>query len=277
MNLYITGTPIGNLEDMTFRAINTLKTVDAILCEDTRNTRKLTAHFDIHTPLVAYHDHNKSVVEDKIIEEMRMGRTFALVSDAGMPLISDPGFELVRRMQESGLTYSVVPGPSAYISAVVASGIPSYEFTFFGFLPKNKKKKKDKLDEIMTHSLTSVLYESPHKIKETLKFIADIDGAREISISREITKKFEQHVRHSASEIFAMIGESIPLKGEFVIVISGNEATETAVFDTTEVEDVDELIGEGFKPNAAIKKVAESRGIKRQDVYDMYHKNKKDG
>lgn len=272
MHLYITGTPIGNLEDMTYRAINTLKTVDAILCEDTRHTRKLTTHFDIDTQLIAYHDHNKLDVEDKIIRDMQAGKTFALVSDAGMPLVSDPGFELIRRMQEAKLEYSVVPGPSAYISAVVASGIPSFEFTFFGFLPKNKKKKRDRLDEIMTHRFTSVIYESPHKIKETMKLIAAIDGEREVSISREITKKFEQHARSTAQDIYAMIGEKIALRGEFVIVIRGYAHSEVEEFRTTPVEDVKQLIESGLKPNAAIKEVAQVRGMKRQDVYDAYHK-----
>lgn len=272
MNLYITGTPIGNLDDMTFRAITTLKSVDAILCEDTRNTRKLTTHFDIGTPLIAYHDHNKHAVEDKIIADMQAGKVFALVSDAGMPLISDPGFELIRRMQETGLGYCVVPGPSAYISAVVASGIPSYEFTFFGFLPKGSKKKKDKLEEVMTHRFTSVLYESPHKIKETMKYIAAIDKNREVSISREITKKFEQHMRGTAIEVADQIGSEIPIKGEFVIVIRGDETYETKVFEHTPTEAVEQLIEEGLKPNAAIKEVAQARGLKRQDVYDAFHK-----
>lgn len=273
MHLYITGTPIGNLEDMTFRAISTLKSVDAILCEDTRHTRKLTTHFDIDTPLIAYHDHNKLTAEDKIIRDMNAGKTFALVSDAGMPLVSDPGYELIRRMQETGLGYSVVPGPSAYISAVVASGIPSFEFTFFGFLPKNKKKKKERLEEIMKHPFTSVLYESPHKIKETMKLIAEADGEREVSISREITKKFEQHTRSTAQDIYLMIGEEIALRGEFVIVIRGFEAVETEVFETTPVEEIKRLIESGLKPNAAIKEVAQVRGLKRQEVYDTFHKD----
>lgn len=274
MHLYITGTPIGNLEDMTYRAISTLKSVDAILCEDTRHTRKLTTHFDIDTPLIAYHDHNKLDIEDKIIRDMQAGKTYALVSDAGMPLVSDPGFELIRRMQEAGLEYNVVPGPSAYISAVVASGIPSFEFTFFGFLPKNKKKKRDRLDEIMTHRFTSVIYESPHKIKETMKLIAAIDGEREVSVSREITKKFEQHTRSTAQDIYTMIGEEIALRGEFVIVIRGCAHEEVEEFKTTPVEEVERLIESGLKPNAAIKEVAQVRGLKRQDVYDAYHKEK---
>lgn len=272
MHLYITGTPIGNLDDMTYRAVDTLKSVDAILCEDTRNTRKLTTHFNIETPLIAYHDHNKTQVENKLIDDMKDGKTFALVSDAGMPLVSDPGYELVRRMQEESLAFCVVPGPSAYLSAVVASGIPSFQFTFFGFLPRGSKKKRDMMDEIMRHPYTSVLYESPHKIKDTMKLIASRDSERELSISREITKKFEQHVRATAGEVYAMLGNEVPIKGEFVIVIAGAEIAEVTEFDTTPIEAVHLLIEAGQKPNTAIKTVANERGLKRQDVYDAFHK-----
>lgn len=273
MHLYITGTPIGNLDDMTFRAVETLKSVDTILCEDTRNTRKLTTHFNIDTPLFAYHDHNKTEIEDKLISDMKRGKTFALVSDAGMPLVSDPGYELVRRMQDEALEFCVIPGPSAYLSAVVASGIPSFQFTFFGFLPRSPKKKRETMDEIMNHRYTSVLYESPHKIKETMKLITNHDPHRETSISREITKKFEQHVRAEASELLEMLGTDIPIKGEYVIVIAPSEEVVEA-FETTPLEAVKSRIENGEKPNAAIKAVANERGLKRQDLYDAYHKEK---
>lgn len=274
MNLYITGTPLGNLDDMTYRAIDTLKNVDVILCEDTRTTRKLTTHFDIDTPLRAYHDFNKGAVEDGIIEEMEEGRTFALVTDAGMPVISDPGFELVSRMQDAGLKYSIIPSGSAFTLALVASGIPSYEFTYFGFLPKTNAKRRKKIQEIMTYEQTSVLYESPHKITDTLTTIADIDGSRMVSISREITKKFEQHVRHRADEMLQLLGSEIPLKGEFVIVIEGAEAA-AVEFDIPVTEHVEALIKEGMTPKQAIKKVADVRGLKKQDVYDEFHETKK--
>lgn len=274
MQLYITGTPLGNLEDMTYRAVETLKNVDVILCEDTRTTRKLTTHFDIDTPLRAYHDFNKEEVEDRIIEEMHDGRTFALVSDAGMPVISDPGFELVARMQDEGLEHVVIPSGSAFAMALVASGIPSYEFTYFGFLPKTGGKRKKKLKEIMAHELTSVLYESPHKIKDTVAMIRDIDESRMVSISREITKKFEQHIRRPASEMLELLGGKVPLKGEFVIVIEGAEP-ESVHFDIPAAEHVEALIKEGLTPKQAIKKVAEVRGLKKQDVYDEFHETKK--
>ena len=194
MNLYITGTPLGNLDDMSVRAVRTLKEADIILCEDTRLTRKLTNHFEITTPLRSYHDHNKNQVEDDIISEMKEGKVFALVSDAGMPVISDPGYELIRKMQETDLEYAVIPSASAFTLALVASGIPSFEFTFFGFLTKTGSRKNDKLKQIMYRPQTSVLYESPHKLKQTIKGMLDIDEAREMSISREITKKFEHTI-----------------------------------------------------------------------------------
>lgn len=271
MHLFVTGTPIGNLDDMTFRAIETLKDVDTILCEDTRTTRKLTNHFEISTPLRSYHDFNKEEVEDHIIEEMKDGRTFALVSDAGMPVVSDPGFELIGRMQRENLDYVVIPSASAFTMALVASGIPSYEFTYFGFLPKTGRKRKDKLIEVMEHPFTSVLYESPHKIKDTIAAISNIDPERNVSVSREITKKFEQHERASAVEMADMLGESIPLKGEFVIVVEGAPEIEET-FDMPVTEHIEELIGEGMKPKQAIKAVADLRGLRKQDVYDEYHK-----
>lgn len=271
MHLYVTGTPIGNLDDMTFRAIETLKNVDAILCEDTRTTRKLTNHFDIGTPLRSYHDFNKEEVEDYIIEEMKNGKTFALVSDAGMPVVSDPGFELIGRMQQEDLDYVVIPSASAFTMALVASGIPSYEFTYFGFLPKTGRKRKDKLKEIMNHPFTSVLYESPHKIKDTLASIRDIDPARNVSVSREITKKFEQHERAAAVEMAEMLEKEIPLKGEFVIVIEGAPEIEET-FDMPVNDHIEQLMEEGMKPKQAIKTVADLRNLRKQDVYDEYHK-----
>ncbi|WP_020006516.1 16S rRNA (cytidine(1402)-2'-O)-methyltransferase [Salinicoccus albus] len=272
MHLYVTGTPLGNLDDMSYRAVDTLKNVDIILCEDTRVTRKLTNHFDIDTPLQSYHDFNKEEAEAGIIEAMKAGKVFALVSDAGMPVVSDPGFELINRMQAEGLGYVTIPSASAFTLALVASGIPSFEFTYFGFLPKTGRKRKEKLTEIMNHHYTSVLYESPHKISSTVSAISDFDPDRAVSISREITKKFEQHKRGAAREMHQLLGKEIPLKGEFVIVIEG-APEETISFDIPVNDHVEQFVGQGLKPKEAIKKVADLRGLKKQDVYDIYHKN----
>lgn len=270
MNLYITGTPLGNLDDMSVRAVNTLKEVDVILCEDTRLTRKLANHFEITTPLRSYHDFNKGEVEDEIIADMKSGKVFALVSDAGMPVISDPGYELIRKMQEEMLDYSVIPAASAFALALVASGIPSFEFTFFGFLPKTGSKKNDKLKQVMHHPQTAVIYESPHKLKSTVQGMMEIDENREISISREMTKKFEQHERGTVKKLFGMLGDGIPLKGEFVIVIKGY-AEEAVVSDMPIKDHVNQFIDEGMKPTKAIKMVADIKGMKKQEVYDIYN------
>lgn len=269
--LYITGTPIGNLEDMSYRAVKTLQEADTILCEDTRVTRKLTTHFEIETPLKSYHDFNKEEVTETIIEDIKNGKTYALVTDAGMPVISDPGYELVSRMQDENLPYSVIPAASAFTMALVASGIASYDFTYFGFLPKSSSKRTEKLSEIMHHKFTSVLYESPHRMKNLLSEICKIDEHRIVSISREITKKFEQHVRGSASEILAKLDKEIPLKGEFVVVISQYEEQETE-FSGTPKDHVTSLVEDGMRPKDAIKLVAELRGLKKQEVYDEFHK-----
>lgn len=269
--LYITGTPIGNLDDMSYRAVSTLAAVDEILCEDTRITRKLTNHFEITTPLRSYHDFNKETATEEIIEELKSGKSFALVTDAGMPVISDPGFELVSRLQDESLDYTVIPAASAFTMGLVASGIPSYEFTYFGFLPKSNQKRQEKLTEILHHRKTAVIYESPHRMKQLLKDLAKFDPKRLVSISREITKKFEQHERKTANELLYMVDKEIPLKGEFVVVIEGYEE-ETVNFTGTAKDHVSELVNEGMKPKDAIKLVSELRGMKKQDVYDEFHK-----
>lgn len=272
MNLYVVGTPIGNLEDMTVRAVEILEYADVILCEDTRITRKLTTRFDISTPLKSYHDFNKDEVEDDIIRRMTEGEVFALVSDAGMPVISDPGYELIKRMQEEMMEYAVIPGPSAFTLALVASGLPSYDFTFFGFLPKSSAKQKEKLREIMHHPHTSVLYESPHQIRKTIAQIASYAPDRRLSISREITKKFEQHAGGTVAEIADRLEDDIPMKGEFVIVIEGYEEGELES-DMPLKDHVAQFIDDGMKPKQAIKMVADIRGMKKQTVYDAFHKS----
>ena len=273
MNLYITGTPIGNLDDMSYRQISTLKEVDVILAEDTRVSRKLLNYFEIDTKLVSYHDYNKETATKKIIEEMKTGTTFALISDAGMPIISDPGFELVQEMQKENLEYTVIPGASAFTMALILSGIPSFEFTYFGFLPKSNQKKREKLEEILYHDKTAVLYESPHRIKTLVQEISEHDSERIISVSREISKKFEQTLTLKAKEMHEKLGAEMPLKGEFVIVISGYEEKEVE-YDADIFAHVESFIEAGMKTKAAIKEVAHLRGMKTQEVYDLYHTKK---
>lgn len=195
--LFLVGTPIGNLADITYRAIDTLQQVDLIACEDTRVTRKLCNHYDIKTPLKSYHEHNKDQQTDYMIEQLLSGIDIALVSDAGLPLISDPGYELIVEARQHDIKVETIPGPNAGLTALMASGLPSYTYTFLGFLPRKDKEKQNVLSERMFQSSTLIIYESPHRVTDTLKVIDKIDSQRRVSLGRELTKKFEQIDRKS--------------------------------------------------------------------------------
>lgn len=218
--LYIVPTPVGNLQDMTFRAVETLKSVDLILAEDTRTSGILLKHFDIATPLQAYHMHNEHKTTDRWVERMKSGETLALISDAGTPAISDPGFLLVRTAVQAGLEVSCLPGATAFVPALVSSGLPNNEFLFVGFLPQ-KKGRKTKLETLANEPRTVVLYESPHKLLKTLQELRTLCGdGRQVAISREISKKFEEHIRGSLIEVIQHF-EAHPPKGEFVLSLAG--------------------------------------------------------
>ncbi|BBH74993.1 16S rRNA (cytidine(1402)-2'-O)-methyltransferase [Staphylococcus pseudintermedius] len=271
--LYLVGTPIGNLEDMTFRAIYTLQHVDLIACEDTRVTKKLCHHFEITTPLKSYHDHNKEQETETLIDMLVAGKTIALVSDAGLPLISDPGYELVVRAREQGVTVVPIPGPNAGLTALMASGLPSFTYTFLGFLPRKSRDKTALLETRMYQDSTLLLYESPHRVKDTLEVIAQIDAERTVTLGRELTKKFEQITTAPVTSLLEQLETDIPLRGEFVIIIEGAAPIEgTAWFETLSVEDhVTHYIDEGMKPKAAIKKVAQEREMSSKTVYNIFH------
>ncbi|EIO0085863.1 16S rRNA (cytidine(1402)-2'-O)-methyltransferase [Staphylococcus pseudintermedius] len=271
--LYLVGTPIGNLEDMTFRAIYTLQHVDLIACEDTRVTKKLCHHFEITTPLKSYHDHNKEQETETLIDMLVAGKTIALVSDAGLPLISDPGYELVVRAREQGVTVVPIPGPNAGLTALMASGLPSFTYTFLGFLPRKSRDKTSLLETRMYQDSTLLLYESPHRVKDTLEVIAQIDAERTVTLGRELTKKFEQITTAPVTSLLEQLETDIPLRGEFVIIIEGAAPIEgTAWFETLSVEDhVTHYIDEGMKPKAAIKKVAQEREMSSKTVYNIFH------
>lgn len=272
--LYLVGTPIGNLADITYRAVDTLKNVDLIACEDTRVTKKLCAHYDIQTPLKSYHDHNKEQQTAYLIEQLQQGLSIALVSDAGLPLISDPGYELVVEAREQQLRVETVPGPNAGLTALMASGLPSFTYTFLGFLPRKEKQKIEILEQRMYEDSTLIIYESPHRIKDTLKAVAKIDAQRRVSIGRELTKKFEQIVTASVDELIRQFNaEEITVKGEFVLLIEGETAKDDDTwYETmTITEHVDYYVNQGMKPKAAIKQVAETRNMKTGDVYNTYH------
>ncbi|HHU6751602.1 TPA: 16S rRNA (cytidine(1402)-2'-O)-methyltransferase [Staphylococcus pseudintermedius] len=271
--LYLVGTPIGNLEDMTFRAIHTLQRVDLIACEDTRVTKKLCHHFEITTPLKSYHDHNKVQETEVLIDMLVAGKTVALVSDAGLPLISDPGYELVVRARKQGVTVVPIPGPNAGLTALMASGLPSFTYTFLGFLPRKSRDKMALLETRMYQDSTLLLYESPHRVKDTLEVIAQVDAERTVTLGRELTKKFEQITTAPVTTLLEQLETDIPLRGEFVVVIEGGAPIEgTAWFETLSVEDhVTHYIDEGMKPKAAIKKVAQERAMSSKVVYNIFH------
>ncbi len=267
--LFLVATPIGNLSEMTFRAVEILKEVDYIAAEDTRNTIKLLNHFDISTKLISHHEHNIISSIPKIISLLNENHNIALVSDAGYPAISDPGYELVKEVIEQG--YNVVPisGANACLNALVVSGICPQPFLFYGFLDHLDKKKKKELEELKSYKETIVFYESPHRIKKTLQLMLKILGDRHIALAREITKKHEEINRGTIQEILEVVDD---MKGEMVIVVEGNHhQEETIIFEQSIQEHVDEYIEKGMSAKDAIKEVAKQRGVSKNTIYQEYH------
>lgn len=270
--LFLVATPIGNLNEMTYRAVETLKSVHYIAAEDTRNTVKLLNHFDIHAKLISHHEHNIQTSIPKILNLLSEGENVALVSDAGYPAISDPGYEVVKvAIQEN---YNVVPisGANACLDALIVSGIQPQPFLFYGFLDHQDKKKKKELENLKKYKETIVFYESPHRIKKTLTLMFDIMGNRNIALCRELTKKHEEINRGTIEEILSIVDD---MKGEMVIILEGNHNhQEEIVFDQTIEEHVNEYIDKGMTTKDAIKEVAKQRNISKNIVYQEYHKNK---
>lgn len=272
-SLYLVGTPIGNLDDMTFRAIDILKQVDLIACEDTRVTKKLCHHFEIETPLKSYHEHNKQRVTESLIEKLCAGDDIALVSDAGLPLISDPGYELVVRAREENVNVIPIPGANAGLTALMVSGLPSFTYTFLGFLPRKTREKIEVLEKRMFQESTLLLYESPHRVKETLEAIAKVDNQRMMTVARELTKKFEQIQTGRVDDLIAQLDDTIPLRGEFVLIIEGAMAkASTSWFEDMTIEaHVNHYIDQNMKPKQAIKHVAQDRQMSSKEVYNIFH------
>lgn len=269
--LFLVSTPIGNLSDMTPRAVETLKSVEIIASEDTRRALKLCNHFEITTPLTSYHEHNKHQKTAAILERLSQGDNVALVSDAGMPLISDPGDKLVDSALAAGYAVVPIPGASAALTALVASGLPSQPHIFYGFLERQKSKKKAELLMLATTPATLIFYESPHRLKETLNSMLDVFGNRQVVVARELTKMFEEFLRGTITELLEYLTE---VKGEVVLLVKGNNAEpDVDVWweGMSLHEHVDHYISEGIKTNAAIKQVATDLGLTRQDVYKKYH------
>ena len=273
--LYIVATPIGNLKDMTFRAIEVLKEVDIIAAEDTRHTRELLNHFDINTATTSYHEHNKYDKAKEIIEKILNGASVAIVSDAGTPIISDPGDELVRLAIENNIEVQAVPGACAGINALVVSGLSASSFVFVGFLSDDNKKRKKQIDNLRCEMRTMIFYISPHNIKKDLKLLIDVFGDERLaSISREMTKVHEETIRGSLKNIYNHFNEN-DVRGEFVLIVKGLDEVE---FNNERKEKWQEISvedhflmyqKEGFTDKVAMKKVAEDRGMDKKDIYKI--------
>ena len=273
--LYIVGTPIGNLGDMTPRAIETLRSVDFIAAEDTRVTVKLLNHFDIHTPMVSYFEHNKAIKTEKLLSRILSGETAAIVTDAGMPAISDPGEDLVRECRKNGVPIESVPGPTAALTALAASGLPSGRFCFEGFLSVNKPSRRRHLDEIKNEKRTMIFYEAPHKLQATLRDMLDTFGERQMAVCRELTKLHEQVLRLTLSEAIEYFGANEP-KGEFVLIIEGKKEEDENFSLEDAVALAHRLVEGGSGVSAAAKEAAAVSGYKKGDIYKILIEREKE-
>lgn len=266
--LYLCATPIGNLEDITLRVLRVLQEADVIYCEDTRNTLKLLRHFEIAKPLQSYHDHSPEARAQKIADDVRAGRQVALVSDAGMPVISDPGFDLVNLFRRENLPYTVLPGASASLTALVLSGIAADRFLFEGFLPRKKKDLEARLVLLDKERATAIIYESPHRLSATLDVFAKRWPERECAAVREITKRFEETVRGTTVSVRDHFNANVP-RGEFVLILGGAVETETSAEDTLAqgLALAKQLIQEGASTNQAAKEAAQATGLSKRTIY----------
>ncbi|MGY4691900.1 16S rRNA (cytidine(1402)-2'-O)-methyltransferase [Salibacterium sp. K-3] len=273
--LYLVPTPIGNLEDMTYRAVRMLQEADRIFAEDTRQTRKLCHYFEISTPLDSYHEHNKEGKGEKILALLEEGGTAALVSDAGTPLVSDPGRELVRQAVEKDIAVISLPGANAAVTALTASGLGGGAFYFYGFLPRKKKDRRDKLEKLASVDVPIIFYESPHRLKEMVSHLEECWGSREAVLAREMTKQYEEILRGSLPELAEYL-RLHAVKGECCVIVDG--ADEVDVFRNTWWETMDPAahvqayMEQGMTAKEAIKAAAKDRGLPKQDVYAAYHR-----
>ncbi len=263
--LYIVATPVGNLEDITLRALRILKEADVIACEDTRQTQKLLDHYGIHKPMVSYHDHNEQSRTADLIERLESGKTIALVTDAGTPLVSDPGYRIVHAATAAGIAVVPIPGASAAITALSASGLPTDQFRFCGFLPPKSGQRRHALEALRTDPATLIFYEAPHRIVESLEDVAFVLGERECVIGRELTKLHEEFLRGTPSRLATTLRERPSIKGEITLLVAKGEAP--APVDESLASAVERLMAEGVARMDAIKQVARARGLGKRDVY----------
>ena len=267
-SLYLIPTPIGNLDDITVRSLNTLKTVDVILCEDTRDTGLLLSHYDIKKKLVSCHEYNEDKIIDNVVEMLKDGLNVGLVTDQGTPIISDPGFIVSRGVIEAGYNVISLPGATAFVPALTSSGIEPSPFLFYGFLNSKSSKQKTELTALKNLKYTIIFYESVHRMKETLENMLEVLGNRKIAVCRELSKIHEEIVRDNISNIIPLVDT---MKGEFVIVVEGNkEIVDFSELDV--VEHVKMYVEDGMKEMDAIKQVAKERGVAKSIIYSEYHK-----
>ena len=268
--LYLIPTPIGNFDDITLRALEVLKDVDYVLCEDTRVSKVLLDHFDIKKKLVSCHEHNELTIRDKVYEDIKSGKSVGLVTDQGSPIISDPGAKVVEYLADKGINVIALPGATAFVPTIMASGIDSTHFLFYGFLDSKQSKRRKELQNLKSQNTPIVFYESVHRLKDSLKDIFDIFGDRNICIARELSKIHEEIIRGKLSEV---LKTDIVEKGEFVLFVEGND-NKLDFSDLSIVEHVKMYIEEGNEEKDAIKLVAKDRNVKKSDIYKEYHLGK---
>lgn len=271
--LYVCATPIGNLEDITFRVINTLKSVDIIAAEDTRHSLKLMTHFDIHTPLTSYHEHNRIEKAAKLVDMLLEGKDIALVTDAGTPVISDPGEELVKQAVAAGIEVTSLPGACACITALTMSALPARRFSFEAFLPSNKKERVRVLKELSSETRTTIIYEAPHRLRKTLAELREYLGNRPLTMCREITKRYEECIYTDIDSAIKLYESEEP-RGEYVLVVGGcdmNEKIEKErdnFLSMTVQEHMEIYLSKGMDKKEAMKQVAKDRGVSRREIYN---------
>ena len=266
-NLYIIATPIGNLEDITLRAIRILKEVDLIAAEDTRHTLKLLNHLEISKPLISYHRHNEEIRAEELIKELKTGKNIGLVSDAGTPGICDPGEEIIKKCIEESIKVVPIPGACAMINALITSGISTKEFIFLGFLPLNKKSRKEKLEEIKNANKTIILYEAPHKLKNTLNDLSDILQSREVVLARELTKIHEEYIRGTVKELMEKTDN---LKGEMILIIEKNNKDNEEALNSLNNLTLEEHYNFYEKRGLNKKEIAKDRNVSKNEIYQYF-------
>ncbi len=267
--LYLVPTPIGNLDDMTYRSINILSTVEVIFSEDTRVTLQLLNHFDIKKKLIALHDHNEDSEKEKVLEYLKNGKSVAIVTDRGTPIISDPGYKTVKYVTDNGYNVVGLPGANAFVPALITSGIEPSPFMFYGFLNSKDSKRKMELESLKFCKYTIIFYEAPHRIKKTMEEILEIFGDRQVSLSREISKKFESIYRGNISDLLSTLNN---IKGEFVIVVSPYKEDNSNNNELSVIDNVKLYIENGMEVMDAIKRVAKERNIPKNEIYREYHR-----